>query len=114
MAMSRSLDFRCVTLRSPMRMSPRSTSSSPASIRRLVDLPQPDGPTRTRNSPSPISKCSESTAGRGLPGKIRLAWSKVTVAMMDLLSLLDGAEREALHQLVLGGEAGDQYRQRDD
>ena len=29
--------------------------SRPASIRRLVDLPQPDGPTRTRNSPSAMS-----------------------------------------------------------
>src|SRR3954466_16209785 len=106
MAMSRALGGRWVTSCSLMKMLPPSTSSRPASIRRLVDLPQPDGPTRTRNSPSPISNCSESTAGRVRRGKIRLAWAKVTVAMMDLLSLLDGAEREALHQLVLGGEAG--------
>jgi simple sugar transport system permease protein len=31
-----------------------SISSSPANILRLVDLPQPDGPTSTRNSPSAI------------------------------------------------------------
>src|SRR4029453_794968 len=110
--MSRAFGGRLVTSLSLMRIAPRSTSSSPASMRRLVDLPQPDGPTRTRNSPSPISRWSESTAGRVLPGKIRLALSKVTVAMGT--PLLDGAERQTLHQLVLGGESGDEYRQRHD
>ena len=33
-----------------------------------VDLPQPEGPTRTRNSPSAISRFSLSTAGRSAPG----------------------------------------------
>jgi len=28
----------------------------PGRSRSVVDLPQPDGPTRTRNSPSPISR----------------------------------------------------------
>src|SRR5207237_6470076 len=37
-------------------------SSSPATMRSSVDLPQPDGPTRTRNSPSPISSETSSTA----------------------------------------------------
>ena len=79
--MSRSLGGRLVTSRSPMRIEPSLTSSSPASIRSEVDLPQPDGPTRTRNSPSPISRSSLSTAGRSEPGKSRVALSKVTVAM---------------------------------
>ena len=39
------------------------TSSSPASIRSEVDLPQPDGPTSTMNSPSAISR-SRSRHGR--------------------------------------------------
>jgi hypothetical protein len=50
------------------RIAPPSTSSSPASIRSEVDLPQPDGPTRTRNSPSAISRFSASTAGCVAPG----------------------------------------------
>ena len=33
-------------------ISPVVMSSSPAIMFRSVDLPQPDGPTRTRNSPS--------------------------------------------------------------
>ena len=36
----------------PMRISPPVMSSSPAIIRSSVDLPQPDGPTKTTNSPS--------------------------------------------------------------
>ena len=42
--MSRSLGGMWVTSRSPMKILPALTSSSPASIRRVVDLPQPDGP----------------------------------------------------------------------
>jgi hypothetical protein len=37
-----------------------------ASIRSAVDLPHPEGPTRTRNSPSAMSRLSESTAGRSV------------------------------------------------
>ena len=44
------------------RSSPPVTSSSPAIIRSSVDLPQPEGPTRTRNSPSAISSETSSTA----------------------------------------------------
>jgi hypothetical protein len=39
--------------------------SSPAIMFRSVDLPQPEGPTRTRNSPSSTeisTRCSTSTA----------------------------------------------------
>ena len=35
---------------------PPEASSSPATMRRIVDLPQPDGPTSTTNSPSAIVK----------------------------------------------------------
>ena len=41
-----------LTTRPPMRISPAVMSSSPAIMRSSVDLPQPDGPTRTTNSPS--------------------------------------------------------------
>src|SRR5579859_5027565 len=37
-------------------------SSSPAIIRRAVDFPHPDGPTRTMNSPSGISRLRSCTA----------------------------------------------------
>ena len=37
-----------------MQTSPAVISSSPAIMRSSVDLPQPDGPTKTTNSPSSI------------------------------------------------------------
>ena len=55
MAMSRSPGARLLTTRSPMRIAPPVTLSRPAIIRSSVDLPQPDGPTSTANSPSSMS-----------------------------------------------------------
>ena len=52
MAMSRSFGGRSFTTRSPIEIVPAVISSSPAMDRSAVDLPQPDGPTRTMNSPS--------------------------------------------------------------
>src|SRR5438105_14856788 len=60
--MSRCLGGRSFTTRSPMRMSPEEISSSPAVMRSAVVFPEPDGPTRTRNSPSATSRLSRSTA----------------------------------------------------
>src|ERR1700680_1063873 len=44
-------------------MSPEVTSSSPAIMRKVVLLPQPEGPTRTTNSRSAISRSIPCTAG---------------------------------------------------
>src|SRR5258708_27603193 len=55
MAMSRSFGGTLLTTRSPILISPEVIFSRPAIIRSSVDLPQPDGPTSTTNSPSPIS-----------------------------------------------------------
>ena len=44
-----------------MKMSPPLIVSSPAIMRSVVDLPQPDGPTSTRNSRSAISSVTSST-----------------------------------------------------
>src|SRR6187200_751629 len=79
--MSRSLGGTSLTTRSPIRNSPLEISSSPAIIRRLVVLPQPDGPTRTMNSPSPISRLRSFTAWKS--PYILLTLSNVTVAMVQ-------------------------------
>ena len=42
--------------RPPIAISPAVDVSSPAIMRSVVDLPQPDGPTRTTNSPSAMSR----------------------------------------------------------
>src|SRR5260370_1416318 len=55
MAMSRSLGGSWFTTRPPIEISPPLICSSPAIMRNSVDLPQPDGPTSTTNSSSPMS-----------------------------------------------------------
>ena len=46
--MSRSFGGTSLTTSPPMRISPPVISSSPAIMRSSVDLPQPEGPTSTR------------------------------------------------------------------
>ena len=62
MAMSRSFGGTSLTTLSPIVTVPALISSSPAIMRSAVDLPQPDGPTRTMNSPSVMSRLNSSTA----------------------------------------------------
>ena len=57
-----------VTSRPPMRTSPESHGSRPASMRNVVDLPDPDGPTMATNSPEATDMLSRSTAGLGCLG----------------------------------------------
>src|SRR5579871_4070220 len=54
MAISRSLGWTLLTTRSPIEIVPEVMFSRPASIRNRVDLPQPEGPTRTTKAPSSI------------------------------------------------------------
>src|SRR5689334_7122058 len=95
MAMSRSFGAFSLTTWSPMRSSPSEMSSSPAIMFRVVDFPQPDGPTRMTNSPSSMERSMWSTASAP-SGKRLVTWSRTIAAMGGLLTL-DGA----------GGEPGD-------
>jgi len=63
MAILRSFGAISLTMISSIYNSPSVISSNPATIRRVVDFPQPDGPTNTTNSLSLISKLKSSTAG---------------------------------------------------
>ena len=56
MAISRWLGGTRLTRLPSIRMSPEVASSRPAMIRRSVDFPQPEGPTKTQNSPSATSR----------------------------------------------------------
>src|SRR6516162_1754522 len=60
--MSRSIGGRSLMTLSSIRMRPDVIDSSPATIRNVVVLPQPEGPTRTRNSLSRISRFTSFTA----------------------------------------------------
>src|SRR5690606_19034239 len=56
MAMPRCTGGRSLTTLPPISISPALTSSRPAIMRSRVDLPQPEGPTKTTNSPSETSR----------------------------------------------------------
>src|SRR3712207_8419578 len=96
MAMLRSRGARRLTVSSPKRMTPLSTLSRPATMRRSVVLPQPDGPSRVTN-------CRL--------GKRRLTSFSTWTEPKDLLipsrstsmagSALDGAGAEAGHEMAL-------------
>ena len=60
--MSRSRARRMVTSSPSSRMRPPVGSSSPAIILSVVVLPQPDGPSMTKNSPSATTKLKSWTA----------------------------------------------------
>src|SRR5258708_28756288 len=62
MARSRSLGSRRVMTRKSIFPEPESGSSRPALTRNSVDLPQPDGPSSTTNSPSRAVSERRSTA----------------------------------------------------
>src|SRR5688572_21784626 len=82
--------------------------SSPAISRSSVDLPQPEGPTKTMNSPLSISRFTPLM----MWASPKLFWmlSSWRYAMGCLRSLLDGAEGQALHQLLLAEPAEDHDR----
>src|SRR2546430_4192315 len=62
MAMSRSFGGTSLTTSPSTAISPALISSSPAIIRSVVDLPQPEGPTSTTNSLSAMSRSMPRTA----------------------------------------------------
>src|SRR5689334_8860655 len=90
-----SVSMRC----SPNRMRPVSSSQNPATMRSSVVLPQPDGPSRVKNSPSRAASDTLSTA-RTVP-KLR-ATPSIVIAVTraaasarpadDVLDLLRGLD----------------------
>src|SRR6476620_2738366 len=95
MAMSRCCGATLLTTRSPTRIRPSDTFSRPASMRRAVVLPQPDGPTSTMNSPSATSSRRSLTAAAS--PKVFVTWSYVTLAISS------GLSRRVLRQREMGG-----------
>src|SRR5256885_1202068 len=85
-------------------------SSSPAIIRSKVDLPEPDGPTKTTNSPASIVRSTPVTTFMSSPNDLSIP-RKVT-ALMLVSSAFDRAGGEALDEVALAREERDQHRQR--
>ena len=83
MATSRDRGGNSVTSRPSMLIVPPVASSRPAIMRRSVDLPQPEGPTRTRNSPLWISSETSSTATTPPPKTLLTRSSTIPATSMQ-------------------------------
>src|SRR5260370_919252 len=93
MATSRCAGERPLTLSPPMRISPLVGSARPAMRLSVVDLPQPEGPTSERNSPSAMSRDSSLSAS-GAPGNaLRTACSEIEATSL-LLHRAGGESRD--------------------
>src|SRR5437763_1952214 len=75
--MSRSRGCMSVTIVSPITTSPSVNPANPPTIRSSVDLPQPDGPTSTMNSPSSICIETRSTATTSEPNTLVTSSSRI-------------------------------------
>src|ERR1700675_2749255 len=73
------------TTRPPMAISPEVGCSSPATQRRVVVLPQPEGPSSTTISPAGTAKLTPSIAGRPIANCLRRSITS-SVAVMNALS----------------------------
>src|SRR5690606_39586745 len=112
MARSRLAGLTWVMSRPSSSIWPLLTSSSPAISRSRVDLPQPDGPTKTTNSRSRISRSMPLMIS--LPSKpffrlwiFRSAMFESSVVLLGSV-LFHGAERQAADQLFLADPAENQ------
>src|SRR3954447_1346468 len=111
--------------RSPRWITPMVGSSRPATIRRVVVLPHPDGPSRAKKDPAGTSRSSESTALKAPKSLVRSRISRPAAAcpsegadvsastrcdigpvpfVGDLLLVVEGHEAPGVGQHVVGGE----------
>src|SRR5687768_10600105 len=92
MAMSRSFGCRSFTTRPPIEISPALIGSSPAIMRSKVDLPQPEGPSRTTKLPSSILRSMPWITSRS--PKVFLMLRTVTAAIALAFPCTAGACRQ--------------------
>src|SRR5882762_10186840 len=105
-----------LTSRPPITISPESASSRPATARRMVLFPHPEGPRRTRNSPSAIRNETSLTAST-LPK--RLTRCLITMSAIPLLLgpapnrglLFERAGHGSLHEPPLEDQEDDDDRE---
>src|SRR5258708_14672123 len=84
--MSRAFGGTLLTTRPPIFTSPPEISSRPATMRSSVLLPQPEGPTRTQNSPSAIDTSTPCTASVE-PNVLRTALRETAAIYLVYLGL---------------------------
>src|SRR5664280_3579140 len=74
------------TTRPAMLMVPAVGCSSPATQRKVVVLPQPDGPSRTTISPAGTAKLTPSMAGRPIENCLRRSLTSSVAVMISIAS----------------------------
>src|SRR5215470_2057653 len=109
----RSRGSRSLTTRPSMRISPAVGSSKPAIMRKVVVLPQPDGPTKTTNSPSSITMLRFLTATTGPKTLCRLLSSMRANSFSVLFLSAHHAEAESAHQMLTDDQPDDHERHGD-
>src|SRR5215203_4599317 len=82
MPMSRRKGGRSTTERPASRMAPESGCRKPAIRLSVVDLPQPDGPSKVRNSPGGTARSIPSTAAWDAK-VLRMLWSSTAASATD-------------------------------
>src|SRR5512143_3200557 len=95
--MSRSFGSRLLTTRPPTTISPSLTASRPATIRSAVDLPQPEGPTMTMNSPSATSIVIPWTTASAPKRLVTLRSWRLAIGF-SLLRFDEAFDEPALHE----------------
>src|SRR6185503_19466938 len=75
----------------PIRISPEVGTSSPAIMRSRVVFPEPEGPRKTRNSPSSVTRSTSFTAP-SVPALKTLVTARVSTMAMGGLWLLPAGE----------------------
>src|SRR5258708_2673956 len=101
--MSRCLGGTSLTTRSPILTSPPEISSRPATMRSSVLLPQPEGPTRTQNSPSAIETSTPCTTSVE-PNDLRTALRETAAICSVYLGL--GYRRGPLEEIEVAALVG--------
>src|ERR1700736_5423273 len=109
MATSRLCGGCALTIWPSNHNSPSVTSSRPAIMFSVVDLPQPEGPSSTTNSLSRISRLRSSTASTSPAYRLVTDLNSMR-AMVCPLSALDGAGGQARHDVALEHQRQDDRR----
>src|ERR1700761_1468204 len=101
--MSRFDGWRSLTTWTPIRISPDEIDSNPAIVFRSVDLPHPDGPTRTRNPPF--------SSEMSMPFKISRApyfFRRERISRVDIDLSFHGAGHQAANEIASGKNVDDE------
>src|ERR1700734_1688366 len=107
--MSRFDGCSSLTTLPPIKISPELIDSRPAIVLSRVDLPQPDGPTRTRKPPC-SSEMSMPLRISTLPNRLRSARiSRVAIGLSFYR-----AGHQAAHEIPSGEDVDDEGRSRRD